>query len=428
MDYLRVSVVTILWALLVLGGSGTEFEKVFEWKQMSYSDLPDLNKGNGAILFPRVLGDAENETFHAYDNIPMGASHHKNRLFITIPRRRPGVPATLNVIDLSKVTRGDRSPPLKAYPTYPINELQPQYAPDLRRLVSVYRTRVDACERLWFVDTGMLEYPDNRQQIQRPQVWIIDLKRDQLVQRYTIPESIVREGVGMASITVDVEPTDCEGAYAYIPDLTANAIHVYSLRDNDMWSFNHSSFAYDRNRATFNVAGQRFEWDDGVFSITIGQNDTIARSKLVYYHPMVSTTEFGTFTSILQNKLIAQSGFYDGLFEALGERGANTQSTMHHYDPRTGVMFYAEVNRNSIGCWNTNQIFDAGNHAVVHLDNRELVYPTDLTSDSDGMLWVLTNNLPTWIYSRLNESDYNFRLWRQDPTVAIRGTKCDNAL
>uniref|UniRef100_A0A182WQX0 Yellow protein n=1 Tax=Anopheles minimus TaxID=112268 RepID=A0A182WQX0_9DIPT len=394
---------------------------------MSYSDLPDLSKGNSAILFSRTLGDAENETFQAYGNIPMGASHHKNRLFITIPRRRPGVPATLNVIDLSKVARGDRSPPLKAYPTYPINELQPQYVPDLRRLVSVYRTRVDVCERLWFVDTGMLEYPDNRQQIQRPQIWIIDLKRDQLVQRYTIPESIVREGVGMASITVDVEPTDCEGAYAYLPDLAANAIHVYSLRDNDMWSFNHSSFAYDRNRSTFNVAGQRFEWDDGVFSIALGQNDTVARSKLVYYHPMASTTEFGTFTSVLQNKRIAQSGFYDGLFESLGERGPNTQSTMHYYDARTGVVFYAEVNRNAIGCWNTNQIFDASNHATVHLDNRELIYPTDLTSDSEGTLWVLTNNLPVWIYSRLNESDYNYRLWRQDPTVAIRGTKCDNA-
>uniref|UniRef100_A0A240PN96 Yellow protein n=1 Tax=Anopheles epiroticus TaxID=199890 RepID=A0A240PN96_9DIPT len=427
MNYWHRCTTHILCAIFVLGAGGTEFEKVFEWKQMSYLDLPDLSKDNGTILFPRALGATENETFQAYNNIPMGATHHKNRLFITIPRRRPGVPATLNVIDLTKVPRGERSPPLTAYPNYRINELQPLYEPDLRRLISVYRTSVDACERLWFVDTGMLEYPNNRVQVQRPQLWIIDLQRDQLVRRYTIPASIVREGVGMASVTVDVEPTDCDGAFAYIPDLTANAIHVYSLRDNDMWSFNHSSFAHDPSRAAFSVAGQRFEWDDGVFSLALGQNDTVAGSKLVYYHPMVSTTEFGTFTNVLQSKRIALSGYYDGLFEMLGERGANTQSTMHHYDPRTGVLFYAEVNRNSIGCWNTRQLFAADNHAVVHLDNRELIYPTDLTSDSEGVLWVLTNNLPVWIYSRLNESDYNYRLWRQDPAVAIRGTKCDNA-
>ncbi|XP_058117200.1 L-dopachrome tautomerase yellow-f2-like [Anopheles ziemanni] len=235
----------------------TEFEKVFEWKQISYADLPNERNGKGsAILFPRVQGDAENESFQPYNNIPMGATHYKDRLFITIPRRRPGVPATLNVIDLRQVVPGDRSPPLTAYPTYPINELRPQYEPDLRRLVSVYRTQVDACGRLWFVDTGMLEYPDNRRQVQRPQIWIVDLERDHLVRRFAIPESIVAEGVGMASITVDVEPENCDGAFAYVPDLVANAIYVYSMRADEMWAFgNHSSFRHDPTRAEFNVAG-----------------------------------------------------------------------------------------------------------------------------------------------------------------------------
>ncbi|XP_053671737.1 L-dopachrome tautomerase yellow-f2-like [Anopheles nili] len=417
---------TLLYSLLVFGSLATEFEKVFEWKQMSYADLPDSSTGQDGIVFPRIMTEMENETFQAYNNVPMGASVHKNRLFLSIPRRRPGVPATLNVIDLSKVTPGDRSPSLTAYPTYAINELKPNYEPDLNRLVSVYRTRVDACDRLWFVDTGMLEYPDNRRQVQRPQIWVIDLTRDQLVRRFAIPESIVREGVGMASISVDVEPADCERAFAYIPDLAVNAIHVYSLRDDDMWTFNHSSFVHDHQKAKFNVAGQRFQWDDGVFSVAIGQNDTEVGSRLIYYHPMVSTAEFGTFSSVLQSKAIALSGHTDGLFETLGDRGPNTQSTMHLYDRRTGVLFYAEVNRNSIGCWNTAQIFDAGNHAVVHLDNREFIYPSDLTSDSEGTLWVLTNSLPVWIYSRLSEGEFNFRLWRQNPAVAIKGTKCDN--
>lgn len=33
--------------------------------------------------------------------------------------------------------------------------------PDSNRIISVYRTRLDACNRLWFVDTGLLEYPSN---------------------------------------------------------------------------------------------------------------------------------------------------------------------------------------------------------------------------------------------------------------------------
>lgn len=65
-------------------------------------------------------------------------------------------------------------------------------------------------------------------QIQRPQIWIYDLERDTVVHRFEIPESIVQRGNGMASITVDVvNPSDCQNAYGYIPDLAAYRLHVY---------------------------------------------------------------------------------------------------------------------------------------------------------------------------------------------------------
>lgn len=36
---------------------------------------------------------------------------------------------------------------------------QADLQPDANRLVTVYRPRVDRCDRLWFVDTGMMEIP-----------------------------------------------------------------------------------------------------------------------------------------------------------------------------------------------------------------------------------------------------------------------------
>lgn len=100
---------------------------------------------------------AERANYVAYDNIPMGLTHYKDRLFITVPRRRPGIPATLNTI--SSKSTAHSSPSLRAYPNYRTNELLPNGSSDPNRLVSVYRTRIDACNRLWFIDTGMLEYP-----------------------------------------------------------------------------------------------------------------------------------------------------------------------------------------------------------------------------------------------------------------------------
>lgn len=89
----------------------------------------------------------------------MGVSHHKGRLFICVPRRRVGIPATLNVINMNKVPKTSISPHLTGYPSYETNFLEPDMKPDEHRIVSVYRTRVDECERLWFIDTGLLEYP-----------------------------------------------------------------------------------------------------------------------------------------------------------------------------------------------------------------------------------------------------------------------------
>lgn len=105
--------------------------------------------------------------------------------------------------------------------------LQPQNQIDRNRIISVYRSRVDACDRLWFVDTGALEYPSNTIQVQPPSIWIFDLKTDFLVRRFEIPTNNVIAGHGIASLTIDIDDNKCEDAYAYLPDLVNYRLHVY---------------------------------------------------------------------------------------------------------------------------------------------------------------------------------------------------------
>uniref|UniRef100_A0A1A9WS38 Bee-milk protein n=1 Tax=Glossina brevipalpis TaxID=37001 RepID=A0A1A9WS38_9MUSC len=183
----------------------------------------------GVIYFPgQYYGarskrqQAENaSSYIPYNNVPMGVTHHKGRLFITMPRRRVGIPSTLNYIDLRK-DGNEVSPKLHAYPNFDINQIKANSG----NLVSVYRTSVDSCQRLWFIDTGILEYPNNRMQIQKPSIWIIDLNTDRVIRRFDIPETIVEQGHGLASITVDTDK-GCDQTFAYIPDLVYNQIYVY---------------------------------------------------------------------------------------------------------------------------------------------------------------------------------------------------------
>lgn len=63
----------------------------FEWKQMNFEFRNDEDRRDAI----------ENGTFIPSNVIPMGIEVYKDRLFITLPRWKPGVPATLTYIDLN---------------------------------------------------------------------------------------------------------------------------------------------------------------------------------------------------------------------------------------------------------------------------------------------------------------------------------------
>lgn len=79
------------------------------------------------ILAPDRITFPGNDTstlldFVPYNNIPMGVDHFRGQLFITMPRRRPGIPSTLNYIDINSNTR-NQSPLLKPFPDIMTNSL-----------------------------------------------------------------------------------------------------------------------------------------------------------------------------------------------------------------------------------------------------------------------------------------------------------------
>lgn len=60
--------------------------------------------------------------YDPYVNVPFGISRYKDKLFVTVPRRNPGIPATLNVIDL-KGNPPYINPLLIGFPSYQMNSL-----------------------------------------------------------------------------------------------------------------------------------------------------------------------------------------------------------------------------------------------------------------------------------------------------------------
>lgn len=96
---------------------------------MSFELIKILSKiSSDTIIFgltDKRIGDLTatdiQANFIPYNNLPMGATHHKDRIFITLPRRRVGMPATITYVRTSG-TRGS-SPSLQAYPDFRTNQL-----------------------------------------------------------------------------------------------------------------------------------------------------------------------------------------------------------------------------------------------------------------------------------------------------------------
>ncbi|KAM3956071.1 LOW QUALITY PROTEIN: yellow-fb [Aphomia sociella] len=378
----------------------------YDFNGILYLNDTEYERSESSIYFEQELEDKE-KFFLQYNNVPIGFEVHGDRVFVTVPRRRYGIPSTLNYVQL-----GSTSPILKPYPNARWSKL----------LVSTYRPRVDSCNRLWVVDTGLLEVPDGRKQLKPPTIIVFNLKTNKQVLRYILKDTDLlneRTSGGLTSITVDVNPKSCDDAYAYINDLATNGLIVFSMKHNDSWRLNHSSFIHDEKALNFNVAGNIINWKDGLFSIALsGQHQNGSRT--AFYHPLVSTQEFSVDTAFLKNKTIN----IERRIQTVGNRGPLTQSGSHDYHHATKTILYANVAQDAILCWNVDTDMKPENVAMVAQDHKKLVYISDLKVSGDE-LWVLVNQIPRFVYSKLNPMETNYYIHKAKIQDLINGTICD---
>lgn len=89
------------------------------------------------------------------NNLPLGLARWKNKLFVTVPKWKNGVASSLNYVDID----GPQDQPLKPYPSFKDNFV-PDTATELpsnSSIISVFRVFVDACDRLWIMDSGLAD-------------------------------------------------------------------------------------------------------------------------------------------------------------------------------------------------------------------------------------------------------------------------------
>lgn len=132
------------------------------------------------------------------------------------------------------------SPVLNPYPNWEAHRLPRSTSDPKPQVVSPFRIRADQCGRLWVVDTGIAEILEDTKAYSPPQLIVYDLNTDQEIRRFVIPKHQVKEDSFFANIAV--EDHDCENSFAYLADLGAPAILVYSWNNDTSWRVKHHYF------------------------------------------------------------------------------------------------------------------------------------------------------------------------------------------
>lgn len=384
----------------------------FQWKQLDF-DFPSEEARQQALA---------NGDFIPENNLPLGMEVYKDRVFLTVPRWKTGVPASVTYFSLNDSME---SPKLKPYPNWEAHRISNRSLAEPPEIVSPFRVRADKCGRLWVLDTGVADLLGNNSHAYRnTQILIYDLHNDRLIRRYEIPKEDLKTESFFANLAVEDEV--CDDTYLYLADLGAAGLIVYSWKNHTSWRINHHYFNLDPSAGEFNVSGITFQWTDHLFGMALSAADEDGFPTL-YFHPMVSTSEFSVSTKYLHDPDVAKANFH--AFKLLGNRGPNAQSSVSFVDKNTGVLFYALVNLNAIACWRTtNPSYNMQSQGRVYMSNVTMVFPNDIKVDANGNLWILSDRLPQFMYSNLNPDEVNYRLLTAPVQDAIRGTACDSKL
>ncbi|XP_065352581.1 protein yellow-like [Cloeon dipterum] len=386
----------------------SRLREVFSWTQLDFV-YPNQRAREQAINSGSFVPDGS--------MVPISVFGAGNRVFLAMPRWKQGVPATLAYVELSST---NRSPPLIPYPSWELNRQG-----NCQGLTSVFRVMVDDCDRLWVLDTGLVNSFEDGKRICPPQVVTIDLKTDRIINRFRIPQSALKEDSLPVTIEVEYPKGNCgklTDAVVYMADTTTYAIIVADLSTNRAWRVTDKTVFPSPEAGTFNVAGETFELMDGVLALALGPN-LDQRGRTLYFSAMSSFQQRWVHTSVLRNESAANS---QPLAFQTGTQMRPGQSAGSGMD-KNGVLFFGFVNSDTLACWNTRKSFEPRNIAKLAQNSQTMQFFATVSVDKRQRVWAISSRFQSFFSGTMNPRDVNFRVFMaESSTELIKDTVCAN--
>lgn len=404
----------ILFLLTVSAAVKSEKLKLlYSWKQLEFAfscqaDREEaIKKGD---FIPGAPVPIDVDVYH-------GA---KEKVFISVPRFQNGVPATIGYLTNNVTAEGN--PIIAPYPNWEFNKLG-----KCDGVTSVYRMKVDQCNRLWILDTGKLD----ETQLCPPKLHLFDLRTDKLIRQYEFPTSQVKTDSLFVTVAVDIRENEgCDKCFAYVADVTGFGLLVYDYEKNRSWRINNKLFYPYPAEGTFNIKGQSFDLMDGILGLALSPLSADGE-RILYFHSLASRVESRVPTSVIRNyELFHGNPDAEARSFVPFKLMRSSQAAAQAMD-RNGVLYYGLMSDLALGCWNSLHYpeFGGSNNEVIVYNPETLQFISGLKViprlDKKEELWILTPSFQRVMTGTLSANRTNFRIQAGLVDVLTRGTKCD---
>ncbi|KAK3596779.1 hypothetical protein CHS0354_038781 [Potamilus streckersoni] len=317
-----------------------------------------------------------------------GIKVYKNNVYVTVPRWRMGVPATLNRVVMKRRENGSHIPVLEPFPSWETNTLG-----DCRNLQYVQSMEIDHNTGwMWIIDPGRINLlpvdGSSPQNLCPAKLVIFDINLNRIVQSYTFPNEVVNRSSNFINDIV-LDYVNGKASFAYISDAFDAKIVVYDHINNSSYAFHHSSMVGGTN---FPVAGINV---DGI-AIT-------SDFSTVFYCALSSLVLYKVPTSTLRTR----GGFDRDVAEVGQKRGITGGIVAGQRYLYYGLLFQDGVDRLPVDAPSTV----SSSNLITR--NGTLTWADTLAFDGE-YLWVVANNLNEFRIGNMtfNGSETIVRIWK----------------
>ncbi|XP_049956744.1 protein yellow-like [Schistocerca serialis cubense] len=327
-------------------------------------------------------------------------SYQRNRIFLTTPLMRRGIPVTLSTIPFD----GEEDPKQKPYPNLDIHRTTEDTITDcdnqLVDIVTTVKTWSDD-DTLYAIDSGVLDLTTSPKNVCPPKIVSFDLRTDEVINSIVIQNAACNSMY--SSLWVDACPDGCLTAYS--SDIRA---YVLTVTDLTTGASRHLQSQYFHPKPGFfftKAGGPAYYMSQGLCGVTAGES---CDGKL-YFQAFASNIQGVVDKHVVHDATDGEVLDIKTQLNLPGELSGTSGEMVVH--PNGQLLFFPVLDDVAIYCWNTTKPHDPKNFRMIAQDSERLEYVSSLNIETETeRLYVVSDRFTYYLSNTTNYSEENYRI------------------